>query len=438
MILSNMVKLKVYVKTYGCTLNQSDSERIKGVLNTDKNVEIVDSLDKCDLEIINSCTVKNTAEEKLYREIRSAESKGKKVVVAGCVPQAEKSLIGTKLKKYSIIGPNNINDVTKVIKAKGIFLQDKHPIKKINIKTITNNKFVMIIPISEGCIGSCSYCKTKQARGELSSYSEKDILRIAEDAIKNGVKELWLTAQDTSCYGFDIKNKDGLTLKTNLAKLVKKIIKIPGDFKIRVGMGNPNSFLEIIDEYLEVFESEKMYKFFHIPVQSGSDNVLKDMNRFYSVKDFKKLIKIIKKEVKNPFFATDIIVGYPNENEKDFNQSLKLINWLKPEMLNISRMWLRQGTPAQRKHKQLPTKLVKQRSQEMTQLFHKILDKNKKKWKDWQGKIIITEKGKNNSWIGKNEFYKQVIIKSAKLKIGDVVECKAVSLGRFEIVAELI
>ncbi len=433
-----MVKLKVYVKTYGCTLNQSDSERIKGVLNTDKNVEIVDSLDKCDLEIINSCTVKNTAEEKLYREIRSAESKGKKVVVAGCVPQAEKSLIGTKLKKYSIIGPNNINDVTKVIKAKGIFLQDKHPIKKINIKTITNNKFVMIIPISEGCIGSCSYCKTKQARGELSSYSEKDILRIAEDAIKNGVKELWLTAQDTSCYGFDIKNKDGLTLKTNLAKLVKKIIKIPGDFKIRVGMGNPNSFLEIIDEYLEVFESEKMYKFFHIPVQSGSDNVLKDMNRFYSVKDFKKLIKIIKKEVKNPFFATDIIVGYPNENEKDFNQSLKLINWLKPEMLNISRMWLRQGTPAQRKHKQLPTKLVKQRSQEMTQLFHKILDKNKKKWKDWQGKIIITEKGKNNSWIGKNEFYKQVIIKSAKLKIGDVVECKAVSLGRFEIVAELI
>ncbi len=438
MILSNMVKLKVYVKTYGCTLNQSDSERIKGVLNTDKNVEIVDSLDKCDLEIINSCTVKNTAEEKLYREIRSAESKGKKVVVAGCVSQAEKSLIGTKLKKYSIIGPNNINDVTKVIKAKGVFLQDKHPIKKINIKTITNNKFVTIIPISEGCIGSCSYCKTKQARGELSSYSEKDILRIAEDAIKNGVKELWLTAQDTSCYGFDIKNKDGLTLKTNLAKLVKKIIKIPGDFKIRVGMGNPNSFLEIIDEYLEVFESEKMYKFFHIPVQSGSDNVLKDMNRFYSVKDFKKLIKIIKKEVKNPFFATDIIVGYPNENEKDFNQSLKLINWLKPEMLNISRMWLRQGTPAQRKHKQLPTKLVKQRSQEMTQLFHKILDKNKKKWKDWQGKIIITEKGKNNSWIGKNEFYKQVIIKSAKLKIGDVVECKAVSLGRFEIVAELI
>jgi tRNA A37 methylthiotransferase MiaB len=162
------------------------------------------------------------------------------------------------------------------------------------------------------------------------------------------------------------------------------------------------------------------------------------MNRFYSVKDFKKLIKIIRKKIKNVFIATDIIVGYPVEDEKDFQKSLALIKWLKPEMLNISRMWLRQGTPAQRKHKQLPTKLVKERSQEVTKLFHEILEKNKKKWKNWSGKIIITEKGKNNSWIGKNEFYKQVVIKDDKIKIGDVVECRTVSLGRFEIVGELV
>jgi threonylcarbamoyladenosine tRNA methylthiotransferase CDKAL1 len=433
-----MKKTKVYIKTYGCTLNQSDSERIKGILNTDKDIEIVDSLDKCDIEIINSCTVKNTAEEKLFREIRNAEAKGKKVVVAGCVPQAEKSLIKNKLKNYSIIGPNNIHDVKSIIKNKGIFLENIHPIKKINIQTLPNNKFVTIIPISEGCIGSCSYCKTKQARGELSSYPEKDIIAIAKKAIENGAKELWLTAQDTSCYGFDIRSKDGFTHKTNLAKLVKKIIKIKGDFKVRVGMGNPNSFLEIIDEYLPLFESDKMYKFFHIPIQSGSDKVLKDMNRFYSVKDFKKLIKIIRKKIKNVFIATDIIVGYPVEDEKDFQKSLALIKWLRPEMLNISRMWLRQGTPAQRKHKQLPTKLVKERSQEVTKLFHEILEKNKKKWKNWSGKIIITEKGKNNSWIGKNEFYKQVIIKGDNIKIGDVIKCKTQSLGRFEIVAELV
>jgi len=454
-----MVKTKVYIKTYGCTLNQSDSERIKGILNTDKNIKIVDSLDDCDIEIINSCTVKNTAEEKLYREIRNAESKGKRVVVAGCVAQAENSLVANKLNKYSIIGPNNIKDIGKVIKQKsrflnivgnkttilqkGIFLQNNHSPEKINIKTISNNKFVAIIPISEGCIGKCSYCKTKQARGELSSYSPKNIIAVAEKAVKNGAKELWLTAQDTSCYGFNIKSLDGFTPKTNLAKLVKKIIKIKGDFKVRVGMGNPNSFLKIVKEYLEVFDydqkhSKKLYKFFHIPVQAGSDTVLKDMNRYYTVKDFKKLIRIIKRKIKNVFIATDIIVGYPLENEKDFQKSLKLIKWLKPEMLNISRMWLRQGTPAQRKHKQLPTKLVKQRSQVMTKLFYKILDKNKIRWKNWKGKIIITEKGKNNSFIGKNEFYKQVIIKSDKLKLGDVVECRIVSLGRFEIVAELI
>ncbi len=393
--------------------------------------------------------MKNTAEEKLYREIRLAESKGKKVVVAGCVPQAQKDI--ASLQKYSIIGPNNIPDIKEVVKnldKKFIFLEDKHNSDKINSEVLPNNKLITIIPISEGCIGNCSYCKTKQARGDLSSYSEKDILKNIKDALAKDAKEIWLTAQDTSCYGFD-KN-------TNLAKLVKKIILIDGDFKIRVGMGNPNSFLKIIKEYLEVFDydqkhNKKLYKFFHIPVQAGSDSVLADMNRFYSVKDFKKLIRIIKKKysinkkvywhrktgVKNVFIATDIIVGYPNETEKDFQKSLKLMKWLKPEMLNISRMWLRQGTPAQKKHKQLPTKLVKQRSQEMTKLFHEILEKNSKKYKNWQGKILITEKGKNDSWIGKNEFYKQVVIHSNKLKLGDVVSCRTKSLGRFEIVAEL-
>ena len=112
-------------------------------------------------------------------------------------------------------------------------------------------------------------------------------------------------------------------------------------------MGNPNSFLEIIDEYLPLFKNDKLYKFFHVPVQSGSDKVLKDMNRYYKVKDFKKLITLIRKNVKNAFIATDIIIGYPLEDEKDFQKSLALIKWLKPDMLNISRMWLRQGTHAQ-------------------------------------------------------------------------------------------
>jgi len=425
--------IKIYVKTYGCTLNHADSERIKGILNTNKDIKIVDSQDECDIEIINSCTVKNTAEEKLYREIRNAESKNKKVIVTGCVPQAEKSLIGNKLKNYSVIGPNNIEDIAQVIKRKGIFLENQHPKNKIKIKTQADNKYVVIIPISEGCIGNCSYCKTKQARGELSSYSEKDIIEVAKNAITNGAKELWLTAQDTSCYGFDIKDK-----QTNLAKLVKKIIEISGDFKIRVGMGNPNSFLEIIDEYLPLFKSKKLYKFFHIPVQAGSDKVLKDMNRYYKINDFKKLIRIIKKKISNVFIATDIIVGYPNEDENDFKKSTALIKWLKPDMLNISRMWLRKGTPAEIKHKHLPTKIVKERAQEMTKLFYEILEKNQNKWKNWEGKIIITEKGKNNSWIGKNESYKQVIIKSDKLKIGDIVNCKTKWLGRFEIVGEII
>ncbi len=441
-----MQKLKIYVKTFGCTLNLSDSERIKGILDTDRNIEIVDSQDKCDLEIINSCTVKDTAEQKLYREIRNAEKNNKKVIIAGCVAQAQKDLVNNKLKGYPIIGPNNIHNITKVVKdslnkKSRIFLHNTMKPKKIDYKTKPHNKFVAIIPISEGCIGNCSYCKTKQARGELKSYPAKKIINKIKSHLKTGAKEIWLTAQDTSCYGFDIN--------TNLARLLKKIIDIKADFKVRVGMGNPNSFLEIIEEYMEVFKYDKnnykkLYKFFHIPVQSGSDKILKDMNRFYNVKEFKELIKIIKKNIKKPFFATDVIVGYPKEIEEDFNKTLKLIKWLKPEMLNISRFWLRPGTLAHRNnYKILPTEILKQRAKIMTSTFYEILADAGDRWKKWQGIVIITEKGKNNSLVGKNSSYKQVVfpknqIEKNNLKLGDKVLAFTISVGNFEIVAEVL
>ena len=441
-----MKPIKVYVKTFGCTLNLSDSERIRGILNADKNIEIVNSQDKCDVEIINSCTVKNTAEQKLYREIRNAEKNNKKVVVAGCVAQANKDLVNNKLKDYPIIGPNNIPYIKKVVKElfnkkNKVFLHTKINPKKIDYKTKPHNKFVAIIPISEGCIGKCSYCLTKLARGNLKSYAAKKIINKIKSHLKTGAKEIWLTAQDTSCYGFDIN--------TNLARLLRKIINIPGDFKVRVGMGNPNSFLKIIDEYMEVFKYDKnnynkLYRFFHIPVQSGSDEILKDMNRYYNIKEFKELIKIIKKNIKKPFFATDVIVGYPKETDQDFNKTLQLIKWLKPEMLNISRFWLRPGTPAHKNnYKILPTEIVKERSQVMTNCFYEILASAGKRWKKWQGIVIITEKGKNNSLIGKNSSYKQVVfpkkeVAKNNLKLGDKVLAFTNLVGNFEVIAEVL
>jgi MiaB-like tRNA modifying enzyme len=361
------------------------------------------------------------------------------------VPQAQKDLCKTKLSKYSTFGTNNIKDVNEIIDSiqenKILFkCNNEQDIKKIELPTKSKNKFIAIIPISEGCIGNCSYCKTKQARGNLKSYHPEQILNKIQDSLNKGAKEIWLTSQDTSCYGFDIN--------TNLAKLLKKIIQIPKQFKIRIGMGNPNSFLKIIDEYLNVFKEDqknnkKIYKFFHIPVQSGSDKILKDMNRYYTIKDFKRLIRKIKRKIKKPFIATDVIVGYPIESEKDFEKTLKLIKWLKPEMLNISRFWVRKGTKVDKlNYKKLPTKLVKQRSTITTKLFHQILQKNIKKYSNWKGNVLITEKGKS-CLIGKNSNYKQVImptieINKHKLKIGDKVYCKTKTLGKFEIIAEVI
>ncbi len=436
------MKANIYVKTFGCSLNRSDSERIKGILKAD-SFNIVNDVTESDIVIINSCTVKNVAEQKLYREIRNSEKLGKKIIVAGCVPQAEKKLAQTTLKKYSIIGPNNINDIVKVVNAtlenkRIVLLDDKHPINKINNSTLPENKLIAIIPISEGCIGNCSYCKTKQARGNINSYTPEKIIKKIEESLKSGAKEIWLTAQDTSCYGIDIE--------TSLPQLLEKIIKIKYDFKIRVGMGNPNSFLKEIDNYLEIFENDKenkLYKFFHIPVQSGSNKILKDMNRFYDVEDFKKLIKIIKTRLPDACIATDIIVGYPKESDKDFKESLDLITWLKADILNVSRFWIRPQTEVESKgYKHLPTLLIKERTKEMTDLFKEISKQENDKWKTWQGQVLISEKGKNNSLVGKNDSYKQVVfhceeVLKNKLKLGDKVIAKTQSLDRYHINGEV-
>ncbi len=424
-----MNKKKVFVKTFGCSLNFSDSDRIKAIVQ--EEFDIVSNIADADIIIINSCTVKNVAEEKLYRTIRLCKKLNKRVVVAGCVPQADKKIVETKLKAFSVIGTNNIKDIGFVLKNldKRIVLLDRtHDTNKINITPKYNN--TAIIPISEGCLGNCSYCKTKFARGNLKSYSINDIVLQVKKALDSGSKEIWLTSEDSFCYGFDIN--------TNIVELLKNLININARFKIRVGMGNPNHLIKIIDEYLELFKSDKLYKFFHIPVQSGSDKILKDMNREYTVKDFETIVSKLRQKINKAFIATDIMVGYPIENTADFNQTLKLIKRLKPDMLNISRFWIRPGTLVARKYKSLPTEIIKERSQELTMLFESQI--HTQKWFNWNGTVLITEKGKNNTLIGKNDYYKQIILTKNdvlkfNLKIGDFIKAKTQKVRKHDILA---
>ncbi len=421
---------KILIKTYGCSFNTADSENMAGLLEASGRYKIINEDENAeknaDLVIINSCTVKNNAETKFWRDVKKIN---KPKILAGCVPQAESDI--SKFKQFSIVGINQITNIVHVadetLEGNVVQLLKKEHNPRLNIQKVRKNNVIEILPINEGCLGNCSFCKTKFARGQLYSYAPDEIVKQARNALNEGAKEIWLTSQDTACYGYDIK--------TNIVELLKLILKIKREFKIRLGMGNPEYFSEYIDELLEVFKDKRMYKFLHIPIQSGSDNVLKDMKRKYTVKSFLSLINKIKTAFPEMTVSTDVICGYPGETDKDFEQTLDVIKQIRPDVLNISRYWARPGTLAAKK-KQLPSEIIKERSIKLRNLFYKIAFENNKKWLNWRGEIIIDEIGKNDSFIGRNYAYKPVIVKG-DFKLGDIAKVRIVKTTTHDIRAEV-
>ncbi len=417
---------KVFIKTYGCSFNQADSENMAGLLQKSKNFDIVDSEEKADLVIINSCTVKNNAETKFWRDVKNIK---KPKILAGCVPQAERDK--SKFLGFSVIGTNQITNVVEVaeetLKGNTVQLLKKEKNPRLNIPKVRKNSIIEILPINEGCLGSCNFCATKFARGHLLSYDPDEIAKQAREALNEGVKELWLTSQDTACYGYDIK--------TNIVSLLRKLLEMKRDFKIRLGMGNPDFLPDYLDELIEVFKDERMFKFIHIPLQAGSDNVLKLMKREYEVKTFIEIIEKFRKVHPDITIATDIIVGYPGETEKDFQKTVDILKLTKPDVINVSRFWARPGTLAAKK-KQLDSNIIKERGIRLTEVFHKISEENNKKWQNWKGNIMISEYGKNNTSIGRNYSYKPVIVKG-KYDFGTELNVKINKTTIFDLRADV-
>ena len=418
---------KVFIKTYGCSFNFSDSENMAGLLKESGKYKLVNSEDEADIVIINSCTVKNSAETKFWRDVRNVK---KIKILAGCVPQAEKNR--SKFHGYSVVGTNQINNIVHVIDetiaGNTVQLLKKESNPRLNIPKVRRNDVIEIVPINEGCLGSCNFCITKFARGHLLSYDPNEIVKHVRNALNDNVKEIWLTSQDTACYGYDIN--------TNIVNLLKKILEMNRHFKIRLGMGNPDFLPDYLDDLIEVYKDPRMFKFLHIPVQSGSNSVLKVMKRDYDVETFVNIVKKFRKTHPNITLSTDIICGYPDETDDEFQETIDLIKKVRPDVLNISRFWPRPGTIAA-KMKQLPSHIIKQRSVELTKLFHIISTENNKKWLDWKGKIIIDEIGKNNSLVGRNYAYKPVIIKE-NLNLGEETEVKIVKTTKHDLRAEII
>jgi len=253
-------KARVYVKTYGCSHNISDSEYMAGLLS-EYGYTLVDEPDQADACLLNSCTVKNPSQEKFVNLIEKCQQDGKPVIVSGCVRQGDRNLKG--LEAVSILGVTQIDRVVEVVeealKGHVVRLLEKKELPFLDLPKVRKNRLVEIIPLSTGCLGSCTYCKTRHARGKLGSYHPDAIVERAKTAIAEGVMEIWLTSEDTGAYGRDIN--------TNLPELLRSIISImPDHVMLRLGMTNPPYILEHLQAMADIMKHPRVYQFLHVPV----------------------------------------------------------------------------------------------------------------------------------------------------------------------------
>jgi len=427
----------VYVKTWGCAHNSSDSEYMAGQLAAE-GYNITQDKESADLWLLNSCTVKNPAEEHFKNEINKGLDNDKKVVVAGCVPQGKQS--SDYLKGLSMIGVQQIDRVVEVVEEtlKGnsvkMFNTKREDGKKIggaklDLPKIRRNPLVEIIAINTGCLNQCTYCKTKHARGELGSYPPEEIVARAVQSFEEGVCEIWLTSEDTGAYGRDI----GSSLPELLWKLVEVI---PEGCRLRLGMTNPPYILDHLDEMAKILNHDRVYTFLHVPVQAGSDAVLSDMKREYNIADFEKVVDFLRERVEGITIITDIIAGFPTETEEDFQETMNLVKKYKFPSLFINQFFPRPGTPAA-KMKRIPTQDVKKRTKEITEFFHTY-----KPYENRLGKIytvLVTETSHDgNYYVGHNEFYEQILVPKRPELMGKMFQVRIVDSCKFSMTGELL
>ena len=400
---------KIFVEAYGCSASFADSEMISGLIVNGGHTLATDSSES-DLNLIVTCSVKDTTANKMMHRIKSLKTKP--LIVAGCLPKAEQSNVEKFTENASLLGPNSLGKTLDVINStlsgkKQIALEDSD-LSKVGLPKVRLNSAVGIVEIASGCMSECTFCQTKLAKGDLSSYRLGDIVRQVQTEIKEGCKEVWLTSTDNGCYGFDIG--------TDLPTLVNAVSEIPEDFMIRVGMMNPMYMSRIKQELIESYDNEKVFKFLHIPVQSGSNKVLNDMKRGHTSETFREIVKKTKDRFENFTISTDIIVGFPSETEEDFQKTLALLDETKPDVVNLSKYSARPGTDAA-ELKQIDAAEIKRRSKIIFEQINKISMESNKKWIGWKGKVLFDENTEEGIK-GRNYAYKPISVQE-KVNIGD-------------------
>jgi MiaB-like tRNA modifying enzyme len=425
--------LRVYTESHGCTANKFDFEILLTHLIKGKTV-LIRNAQEADIILVNTCGVKKATEDRILAKLRYYDTLRANLIITGCLPKINFPAITKASPNFSaILDTHSLHHLPEAItgtqkgKKHQIWLSSQ-PTNKLQNPRLHINPVIEIIPIAEGCLGTCTYCCVRNARGSLVSYPITHLRKRMEHAITDQIQEIWLTSQDTGAYGLDHES--------NLVELLTKLSQVQGQFWIRVGMMNPNHVYPLLSELIDAFKNPKIFKFIHLPVQSGDNDVLQTMNREYTITEFKHIITHFRRAFPYMSLATDVICGFPGETEQAFEETCSLLRTIKPDVVNISKFFSRPHTPASNMP-QLHPQVIKQRSKRMSQLAHHLTFQRNERWRHWEGRALVDEKGQGDSWIARNYAYKPLILQTSSNLMGCFINVRVTNVHSTYLDAQL-
>lgn len=435
-ILSESNDKLYYLETFGCAANKSDAERIRRILN-DKDYLHTDIIENASLVIFNTCGVKDPTERKILKKLKKSEEEKRSTIITGCLPNISLKAIKKANPNFSaIVDTKSTHEIKNVIDriVKGekqieVFATSNNAaFEKIDIFPLSYNPKIGILTINEGCDGNCTFCGTKLARGKTLSHSPAKLLKQTTMMLDNGCQEIWITSQDSGAYKFVVDD-----MVWEVPELIDAICNLPYRFRLRLGMINPdhvlrlqyhrktNTLFDVIEKHSQIFQ------FLHIPIQSGNNRILELMKRRHTIEEFKQIILDIRARFPKMTISTDIIVGFPTETEKEFLETVDLIKWFRPPVLNVSRYGARPGTVASKMEGQIHERDSKERSRLIMKIWKPIASEENSKWLHWKGQVLVDEEGKKKNSdgletvVGRNYAYKPIILKANETSVGNYV-----------------
>ncbi|WP_295714029.1 tRNA (N6-isopentenyl adenosine(37)-C2)-methylthiotransferase MiaB [uncultured Mitsuokella sp.] len=417
-----------YLLVYGCQMNQSDAERMMGQLRT-IGYEQTDSMNDADLILINTCCVRETAEDRVYGkigEIKHLKRQNPELIfgITGCMAQKEGDALIKRAPHIDfVLGTNKVHELTHIVKE----IQQEHghlvdvqlgeTELPDDVPVARGGKLSAWVPIMYGCNNFCTYCIVPYVRGRERSRLPEDVVKEVEQAVADGYEEVTLLGQNVNSYGKDHKQAD-------FADLLKMVDEVPGIRRVRFMTSHPKDLSDKV--IAAIRDGRHLCEHIHLPVQYGSNHILKAMNRVYTVESYRELVSRIRKEIPNVSLTTDLIVGFPGETDEDFREMLDFLREIRYDSAYTFIYSKRSGTPAATMEHQVEESVKKERLNELMAVQNEISLEINQKLLGKTIEIMVEGPSKNDAsvWMGRTRTNKIVLFPHDGEQAGDFIDVK--------------